>query len=394
MHGHPDTGDSTWSSTIHFKIAPLWSNWTGVNNGAEFTLGGPTTARPPAIVSLSSTVVVVVQTDVSLQNLWLYRYVITGTVATHTNNMSLPVSYLTSYTLVAMSSTEICLLYACGSGLSAGGELRTISVTDTGFTALGTHGTSFGGYSWASGLSVTLSVASSSCVVATAGGSVTGGSGRMVIAIFDIVDTTITERWVRGYDDSLFSPIPLAIMDSDTAAVIYYVGVGAYIAILQGIETSPHLNNGYFCGSLLIASCHRVSDTVLLVTATSNGSDIRGQLYSMTGHDTSKTVMLLTGGEGSVLLASQYAVQISQLLDLSSGLFLLTYIGNADRYVYCVVLSIAGSSLVARQPVKVSTKTASPYESMSAMSAVIGTNVVVAYVGATGLDSTGRVLVP
>lgn len=83
MHGHPDTGDSTWGSTVQFKIMLPWSNWDGTGDGVPVVLNTSLNSGIYA-AALTATRVAVVYYDGTYTGVKLINITITGTVITFT----------------------------------------------------------------------------------------------------------------------------------------------------------------------------------------------------------------------------------------------------------------------------------------------------------------------
>jgi len=112
MHGHPTTGDSSWSTTVQFQIKLAWSNWDGSANGIEYALNSTNSAYL-SVSKISETKAIVTYANFS-HSLYLYSLIVSIngsaiTVGTPVQCNSHSWSYYT--TTLVLSETKAIVLY-------------------------------------------------------------------------------------------------------------------------------------------------------------------------------------------------------------------------------------------------------------------------------------------
>jgi len=112
MHGHPTTGDSSWSTTVQFQIKLAWSDWDGSANGIEHSLNS-TNSLYVSAVALSDTKVLVCYSNGSYNS---YKYAIVLTISGSGISAGVPVlchdttGYFNS--AVVLSDTKVLVSYS------------------------------------------------------------------------------------------------------------------------------------------------------------------------------------------------------------------------------------------------------------------------------------------
>ena len=114
MHGHPTTGDSSWSTTVQFQIKLAWSDWDGSANGLEYSLNSSVSTFMTN-VSLSDTTALICYSNVS-DNAYLYAILvnINGGIITSSTPVQCNSIKSQNISIVVLSTNKVMVCYSGG----------------------------------------------------------------------------------------------------------------------------------------------------------------------------------------------------------------------------------------------------------------------------------------
>lgn len=114
MHGHPTTGDSSWSTTVQFQIKIAWSDWDGSANGLEYSLNSSQSLYI-STVSIGDDKILVSYRNFNDSN-YLYAVVVTlqGSVIMTGSPVRCNTSSSNWIDSVALSDNKVVISYANG----------------------------------------------------------------------------------------------------------------------------------------------------------------------------------------------------------------------------------------------------------------------------------------
>lgn len=291
MHGHPTTGDSSWSATVQFRIKLAWETWNGSANGLEYSLNSHMSNFMSA-VTLSDTKVLV-------------------SYCNHDDNGYLYAVLLT----IQGSSIAIGIPVRCTTQANSG-DISAVALSDTKVLVCYCNNSN-SGYLYA----ITLSIAND---IITIGSSIQCNSMHSVrISAIALSSTKVFVIYHLAPSTNYIYSIALSISGSVISAgayVLYTRGGGAYSSAIVIDESKVLVNYSLITGEIgLYSSLVTINGLTITIGSSRRCNTVVSDYIS------------------SVLLSSTKAIVCYRV---------------ANGNLYCILLTIANGAITSGLPVK------------------------------------------
>lgn len=389
MHGHPTTGDSSWSTTVQFQIKLAWSDWDGSANGLEYNLNSVMTAYVTT-VTISPNKVLVFNNSYGVSGLYANLVTLNGSVMTIGDTIQCNNTGSAYLSVVAISETQVIITYHA---YNINGYLYALLITINGDTV--TVGTPV----QCNGLnSIYISNVKLSPTEVLVCYRYESQAGYLYAQLLTISGATITVG-ALAQCNSVNSVYISAVAVSPTKVIVCYnkyavggVLSGGYLNTLLLTVSGTTITAG------VPVQCNGVySAYVSAVTLTEN----RVLVCYRDGDNTTKylyaTLISITG----TILAPLHTLQLSMdstdyiwLVGISETQALVCYRNNSDNgYLYSTVLTIVSDTVAVNERIQCNDSPTGGWTHYDINAVKVGDNVFVAYNKGPNTTLYGKVLV-
>lgn len=329
MHGHPTTGDSSWSTIVQFMIKRVWLDWSIDDAGIAFTYSNNSTTHP-SLVKLDDNRALVIFGDATTGDTKVTVLTISGTVVSRGTIYTINNQEASWNSATLVSSNKVLVVYK---NIDTGyGVCRCLSISNT-VVSIGSPHTFFDLGNIAYHSFCVARMSDNKAIVAFNTNYESVDFWRSHVKILTVSGTTVTSSGLLKLDnESTRYPYILPLGD----------GVRALVSMCAAAGTSP--DNSRFVvismsgsiltkGSVYVSSFGYVRPSVLLksnriISIASNGNS---EILNISNLSISSHTIHVNLGTGSRNMS---------ICEISQNMIAVNYTENTTALGKVVVIKI------------------------------------------------------